>query len=109
MGDRERTTIRIVGLAVHAGGFIWLVIALAGAGWPTLPGVLAFLVGGAWGWGMVVMAAREEAAKALAVREDAMRRERTGVAGFSATFDDEAETVIAPPPGTTGFPPRTGS
>lgn len=105
MGEKERTTIRIVGLAVHALGFIWLVASLAGAGLPLSAGVLAFVVGGAWGWGMVVMAAREEAGRAAAASAHAAYVERTG---FSATFDDEPERVLLPPPGTT-LPPRIGN
>lgn len=105
MGDQERTTIRIVGLAVHALGFVWLIASLAGAGLALAPGVLAFVVGGAWGWGMVVMAAREAAAREAAKSAHAQYLERTG---FSATFDDEPEHTLLPPPGTT-LPPRTGS
>lgn len=96
MGDRERTTIRLVGLAVHGIGFVWLVLALAGIGWAPWPGVLAFVIGGAWGWGMVVMAAGQERQRAERAQSHAAYLERQG---FTSRFDDEAEHIIAPPPG----------
>ncbi len=99
MSDRERTIIRVAGLAVHALGFLGLVLALAGVAWLLAPAVLAFIVGGAWGWGMVVAAARSAAEqrreeRAADERERAYR-ERTG---FTARFDDEPEPELGPPP-----------
>jgi hypothetical protein len=100
MTERERTIIRVAGLVVHACGFLWLIVALAGgpAGWA--PGALAFVVGGAWGWGMVLAAASRDRADAEAARAREMRRHQ----GFTAAFDDEVEPVVAPPPGTGRIP-----
>ncbi len=101
MSERERTIIRVVGLAVHAAGFL---VLLAGVGTMVpqllLIGVLSFVIGGAWGWGMVLAAARRDAADRQAERDAAIR---AGRPGFTARFDDDAEpprpTLIAPPPG----------
>jgi hypothetical protein len=96
MDDRERKTIRLVGLAVHGLGFVWLVVALAGVGISLYPGALAFVVGGCWGWGMVLMAAKETEERLRAQQAHAAYLERSG---FSSKFDDEPEHVITPPPG----------
>jgi len=104
MSERERTIIRVAGLLVHAVGFVGLVLALAGVTWLGAPSVAAFLIGGAWGWGMVAAAARSAAeqrreATAAAERERAYRDRK----GFTASFDDEAEPLGPPPfPRTIG-------
>jgi hypothetical protein len=97
MDERERTTIRLVGLAVHGAGFIALVAAILTGGWELgLAGAFAFVVGGAWGWGMVVAAQRQAAEVERAKSAHAAYLERSG---FSARFDDAPEHAIAPPPG----------
>jgi len=101
MTERERTVIRLVGLVVHAAGLAWIFYALAVGGIAVLPGLVAFVVGGAWGWGMVAMAAREDTQRRLeataAVERERAYRDR---AGFTAKFDDEPE--LGPPPRTIG-------
>lgn len=106
MTEREQTIIRVAGLVVHALGFIGVVAGvLTGAGELLLAALLAFAVGGAWGWGMVIAASRRTAQERADARSDAMARERMGhaVGGFTARFDDEPEpvrptTMLSPPP-----------
>lgn len=102
MTERERTVIRLVGLVVHAVGLAWTVHALTGAPWPGLAaGLATFVVGGAWGWGMVVFAAREAADRERRREQERQYLARTGQ-GFTSSFDDEHEPApIAPPPGAT--------
>jgi len=102
MTDRERTIIRITGLAVHAVGFVVLVLGiLAGSFAVGIVGALAFLVGGAWGWGMVAAANAESERVRQHERAHAEFLARQGQDTFSARFDDVAEP-IAPPPGAAG-------
>jgi hypothetical protein len=104
MTERERTIIRVVGLAVHAAGFVVLLAGvLTTAGSVLLAGVLMFVVGGAWGWGMVLAASRRDAEDRRLAADRAMHAAKRG---FTATFDDEPEPVrptivgpVGPPPG----------
>lgn len=96
MTERERTIIRVTGLAVHACGLVVLLVAIGqGSLQGGAIGVLMFLVGGAWGWGMVLAAANRERAEQEAARAGLIRERQ----GFTARFDDEPEHVISPPPG----------
>jgi uncharacterized membrane protein len=100
MTERERTVIRIVGLAVHALGFIGVVTGVLMGAWALgMASVLAFVVGGVWGWGMVRASVERERIEREQRRADDMARERMGLGGggFSARFDDEAEPIVAPP------------
>lgn len=100
MSERERTIIRVTGLALHGAGLFVLGIAVLAGSWPVaLVGLLAFVVGGAWGWGMVLSAAREaERVRAHESSHAAYLDRKSSAAGFSAVFDDEPEP-LRPPPG----------
>jgi hypothetical protein len=106
MSERERATIRIVGLAVHAVGLVLLVVAILAGSWSLgLVGALLFAVGGAWGWGMVAAAAKRAEAERLERQSHQAYMERTGQGGggFRGTFDDdlpEATAITPPPPAT---------
>lgn len=103
MSEHERTIIRVTGLALHGAGLAVLVIAILAGSWALgWVGLLAFVVGGAWGWGMVVSAAKETERERQAKASHTAYLERTGQAGgFTARFDDEAEP-LGPPPGAAG-------
>lgn len=109
MTDKEQTIIRVAGLIVHAAGLVVLLVGIGqGAGAGTAIGVIMFVVGGVWGWGMVVAAARRDAQERADARSDAMARERMGHASpaFTSRFDDLAEppAPLVPPPGRIGGP-----
>jgi hypothetical protein len=107
MSERERTIIRVAGLAVHAVGLLVLLVGIGtGIGPGVVIGLVMFAVGGAWGWGMVAAAARESERVRLAEQSHRAYLERTGQAGgFTSTFDDEPEPALLPPP--TGAPAPT--
>jgi len=93
----EQMILRVAGLLTHAAGLVVVVIGiLDGSGAAVTVGVILFLVGGAWGWGMVLAAARRDEQERADARSDAMARERMSQAApaFSARFDDVPE----PPP-----------
>ena len=97
MTNIEQMILRVAGLLTHAAGLVVVVVGiLGGSGADVTVGVILFLVGGAWGWGMVVAVARREEQERADARSDAMARERMGQAAptFTARFDDLAE----PPP-----------
>lgn len=102
MTERERTAIRLIGLVVHGVGLVTILFGIGtGESARLIIGVIAFVVGGAWGWGMVVFAAREAAERE---RRAEQRRQHEVRNGFRSTFEDEPEPVILPPPGTTAGP-----
>lgn len=102
MTERERTIIRVAGLAVHALGFVVLVVGiLAGSFAVGIVGGLAFIVGGCWGWGMVAAASAEAERVRAHERSHAEFLSRSGLdTGFSARFDDAPPDL--PPPGAAG-------
>jgi hypothetical protein len=109
MTERERTIIRVAGLAVHALGLVLIVAGLLAGAWSVgITGAVLFVVGGAWGWGMVAAAANEAEKVRAHERAHSEYLDRRGLNTFSTRFDDEPERPAGPVGGPGAVWPPDG-